>query len=117
MKGTAMKILILEDEPIIAIDLEEIVLSNVRADVVIAATIGEAYRCLSLGIDFALLDIRLGEGRRTSLPVAERLRDAHIPFAFISGSLELLPEDFRDVPKLAKPFTPHDVARVLPVAA
>ena len=51
-----MRILILEDEPLIAMDLEDVVRDALPADVCLANTLAEAVAELSQGIDFALLD-------------------------------------------------------------
>ncbi|MEX6504932.1 response regulator [Jiella sp. M17.18] len=112
-----MKVLIVEDEPIIAIDLEEIVLNSVAADVVLASNAAEALRQVEAGVDFVLLDVNLGREDETSLPLAHRLMQEHIPFCFVSGSLERLPATFRCVPKIAKPYRTRDVESVLPMAA
>ncbi len=112
-----MRILILEDEPIIAIDLEEIVLSKLDAEVVVASTAEEGLRHLAQGIDFAMLDINLGSPRTTSLPVAKQLLKKRIPFCFISSSLETLPNNFGAVPRVSKPFRATEIAGVLPAAA
>ena len=113
-----MKILILEDEPIIAIDLEEIVLSQVgTAKVLMADCLESALSSLDEGIDFALLDIALGAKGETSLPIAHRLLLDRVPFCFVSSSLDDLPPMFGTVPKVAKPFRPEQVAEILPQAA
>lgn len=113
-----MKILILEDEPIIAIDLEDIVLSRVHeAEVLLADSIEAALSSLDGGIDFALLDIALGTSGETSLPIAQRLLRERVPFCFVSSSLADLPATFGAVPKVSKPFRPEEVAEMLPRAA
>ncbi|NDV86861.1 response regulator [Aurantimonas aggregata] len=110
-----MKILIVEDEPIIAIDLEEIVLSQIRAaQVLVADSIATALPWLDAGIDFALLDITLGTKGETSLPVAQRLLQDRVPFCFVSSGVNELPALFGSVPKVSKPFRPEQVAEVLP---
>jgi len=112
-----MKILIVEDEPIIAFDLEDIVQSRVSAKVVVASNVSDAFEHVDEGIDFALLDINLGRDDETSLPLAQRLLRDRIPFCFVSSSLEHLPARFRSVPTIAKPFRARDVENVLPIAA
>ncbi|MBB4001160.1 response regulator [Aurantimonas endophytica] len=113
-----MKILIVEDEPIIAIDLEDIVLSQVgAAEVLVVDSLDAALSSLAGGIDFALLDIALGSAGETSLPIAQRLLRDRVPFCFVSSSLDNLPATFNAVPKVSKPFRPEQVAELLPVAA
>lgn len=112
-----MRVLILEDEPIIAIDLEDIVTDRIGAECVTADNVEDGMRCIEAGIDFAILDINLGDAKETSLPVAARLLEKRIPFCFVSSSLERLPPELLRVPRVAKPFQPKEIARVLPMAA
>ncbi len=54
-------------------------------------------------LDAAILDLTLGP--QESYPVAERLRELGVPFAFATGhGREFLKPAFRDAPQLAKPF-------------
>ena len=112
-----MKILIVEDEPIIALDLEDIVLAQVDADVVHAASLREALDKLDDDIDFALLDLSLGDRGETSLPLAHELLRRTIPFCFVSSSLDRLPATFVEIPKVSKPFRPQQVADLVLQAA
>jgi DNA-binding response OmpR family regulator len=108
-----MRILILEDEPLIAMDLEDIVLHETGASCVWATSVREGLRRIDEGVDFALLDYNLGRDHVTSLPVASALLEKSIPFCFVSGSLSTLPRRFLAIPKIAKPFRPADIRRVL----
>ena len=104
--------LILEDEPIIAFDLEDALLAE-GAEVTVAATNDQALASI-LENDFggAILDVNLhGE---TSYIVAHALRDKGIPFVFASGGGgDSVDERFRDRPSLQKPFTMDGVAKAL----
>ncbi|MCQ8781310.1 response regulator [Mangrovibrevibacter kandeliae] len=112
-----MRILILEDEPIIAFDLEDIVSSNLDAECLLASNLDEGLELIDSGIDFALLDVSLGDSGETSLPIAAQLIQRRIPFCFVSASLGSLPASYRHVPQVSKPFRPNEVTRVLPLAA
>jgi CheY-like chemotaxis protein len=60
-------------------------------------------------LDGAVLDINLaGE---YCFPIAERLRQRGVPFFFLTGYDEgqIVPAQFRDVPRLAKPFDNYKV--------
>jgi DNA-binding response OmpR family regulator len=63
-------------------------------------------------LDGALLDVNLaGE---ICLPIAERLAERGVPFAFLTGYGEsMLPPAFRLRPRLTKPFNLTELARVL----
>ena len=112
-----MKILILEDEPIIAIDLADIVFETTDAEIIHAINLKQAMKAVDGRIDFALLDIAVGGIGETSLPLARRLMRMGTPFCFVSSCLEWLPPSFETVPKLAKPFRQRDVCDLLPMAA
>lgn len=113
-KGHSVKILILEDEPIIAIDLEEIVTEALDVSVVHALTVEQALAQIEATpdepISFALLDVLVGRRGETSLAVASLLSQRDVPFCFVSSAVERLPEDYRRFPRIAKPFRAQDVA-------
>lgn len=109
-----MRVLLVEDEPLVAMFAAD-ALERAGCEVVgPAATVAEALRLLDAGgADAALVDLRLGRGE-SGLPVAEALAARDIPFAFASGyGAESLPEGMRDRPLLVKPYGAEAVARVL----
>ena len=112
-----MRVLILEDEPIIAIDLEDIVSSTDGAQCVLATSLEAGMDCLADGVDFALLDINLGPRRVKSFPLAFALRALRIPFCFVSSSSAPRPETLADVPVITKPFRPTDITGMIARAA
>lgn len=60
-------------------------------------------------LDGAVLDINLaGE---YCFPIAERLREHGVPFFFLTGYDDgsIIPSQFREVPRLAKPFDNSNV--------
>jgi CheY-like chemotaxis protein len=107
----ARRILIVEDDPMVALDLEEIVLglAEGQAQVALAASVREAQRALAgAAFDAALLDIDVLDGKTYEL--AAVLRDRGLPFAFVSGSRpEELPPALRAVPFVPKPYDPADI--------
>lgn len=109
-----MRILILEDEPLIAMDLEDIVTERCGATCVFATTAEAGLRHVAAGVDFALLDFNLGGGDRTSLKVAADLMARNVPFCFVSGSLPQLPAHLSAVPRISKPYRVRDIEEVLP---
>jgi len=112
---TARKqILIVEDEPLIAMMLEDF-LDVLEQDV--AGTTDSVAAALARvelgGIDAAILDVNLRGGEK-STPVAEALADAGVPFVFATGGGdESVDERFRGRPVLQKPFTMDGVAKAL----
>lgn len=109
-----MRVLILEDEPLIAMDLEEIVSEALQADCVWASSLKDGLKRIQEGVDFALLDFDLGGD--TSIPLARRLEAMNVPFCFVSGSLSQVPSRFSKVPKIAKPYHSADIVRALAAA-
>ncbi|RFC62140.1 response regulator [Fulvimarina endophytica] len=110
-----MRILILEDEPLIALDMEDTVRESCGADVCLAHTVAEAKSFLDEGdIDFALLDVRLEGHGNTSLPIAYHLSSKDVPFCFVSSAVDQLPARYDKVPHVKKPFELSQLQAVLP---
>ena len=107
-------ILILEDEYLIATLIAEHVTASGYRVVGPAAAADRAQELVNeMGIDAALLDVRLTGGRR-SFDLAVRLQAMRVPFAFVTAfSQAMFPAALRDVPVLIKPPTRADVARLL----
>jgi CheY-like chemotaxis protein len=104
--GMPGDVLIVEDDPIIALDFEDTILGfGVKA----VRTAGNVARALDLIAerppDFALLDVSLT--REKSFAIAERLVALEIPFVFITGygADVRLPAAFADRPRLPKPYS------------
>jgi DNA-binding response OmpR family regulator len=109
----AVRILILEDDPFIALDLQMIVDGEGHATT-LCTSIADARRRLN-DIDFALLDVDVRDGKSFGLGAA--LRAQGVPFAFVSGSRRGdLPAELRDAPFVAKPFRECEIVACLPGA-
>jgi DNA-binding NarL/FixJ family response regulator len=99
------RILIIEDHPLIAMDLEEALIAAGCKVAGKAATFERATQ-LAAGTEYdaALIDTDLGVSAVKALGKA--LTDKNIPFAFITGSpRNALPGRFQHMPILAKPFS------------
>ena len=108
------RILIVEDEMLIAMLVEQMV-EDLGYDVVgPALTIDEALSLIDREIfDCAVLDMNLGHGI-SSAPVAEALRTKGVPFLFASGyGANGTVENLSTVPVLNKPFLAHDLEKAL----
>ena len=98
-----VRVLILENNPLIAFDLQTIVEGEGHHVVGVCDTLVEARRHLSDEFDFAILDVDLFDGK--SFEVASALHERHIPFAFVSASSRSeVPPHLRDVHFIPKPF-------------
>lgn len=99
-----MRVLLVEDEPLLAMLLEETVADLGHQPIGAAATSAQAFALLDREpVDCALLDYSLG-GTDTAIPVAQRLKRDGIPFCYLSGHNSLDPEaNAPEGPLLTKP--------------
>jgi CheY-like chemotaxis protein len=82
---TGKRVLVLEDEPLIAMVLVDTLEEAGCKIVGPAYDSAQALKLISDGnIDVAVLDVNLGSGR-TSAPVADTLKQSGIPFVFATG--------------------------------
>ena len=107
------RILVVEDEMIVAMLIEDILMDNGATVVGPAARVNKALDLLGTeAVDAALLDVNLA-GENT-MPVAEELRRRGIPFAFATGyGAAGLPDGFAGQPLLQKPFQERDLQEVM----
>jgi len=111
---TGRRILIIEDEHIVAESLSRVLRAWGAVIVGAAATVEQALTMIDspAPIDGALLDINLRGVR--AYCVADALIVRGVPFAFTTGySALLIPEQYRHVAVLQKPFEPEEIARAL----
>lgn len=99
------RILLIEDEPLVAMDTEEQLRSAGCMIVGPAASVQEARDLIAEAeFDAALVDANLGGAPVGELAAA--LTRKGIPFAFATGyGREALPQGFREAPVLTKPFS------------
>jgi CheY-like chemotaxis protein len=106
-------VLIVEDDPIIALDFEDTILGFGVKTVRTAASVVKALELIAgRAPDFALLDV--GLVHETSFAIAERLEALKIPFAFVTGygARGTFPAVFAHKPTLPKPYS-TDALRAL----
>jgi CheY-like chemotaxis protein len=112
--GMPNDVLIVEDDPIIALDFEDTLLGFGVKTVRSAGSVARALALIDQQApDFALLDV--GLIREKSFAVAERLDALNIPFAFVSGygADARLPAAFADRPRLPKPYSTEALLALL----
>lgn len=105
------RMLVLEDNMIIALDLEDMLTRLGVKEITVVSSVAQALEALADGPPpFAILDVNLGA--ETSFPVADALRAANTPFAFGTGfgDSAAFPDRFRDVTVLQKPYSAESVA-------
>lgn len=104
--GLPNDVLVVEDDPIIALDAEDTLLGFGVKTVRTAGSVAKALAMIAeRQPDFALLDVSLI--REKSFAVAERLDSLKIPYAFVTGygADALLPAAFTGRQRLAKPYS------------
>ncbi len=112
-KLAGRRVLVVEDSPLIATVLEDM-LQDLGCTVV--GPIGNMAFALDLAktetMDAAIIDLNIRGGK--VYPVAEILRDRNIPFLLASGYADwTLREDFKDRPRLTKPYSAELVEQKL----
>jgi CheY-like chemotaxis protein len=102
--GMPNDVLIVEDDPIIAIDFEDTILGFGAKTVRTAASVTRALEMIADRVpDFALLDV--GLIREKTFAIAERLDALKIPYVFVTGygADVRLPASLAGKPRLTKP--------------
>lgn len=108
------RVLLVEDEPLIAMMLEDFLDALDRQCAGTADSVATAMSLVEAGeFDCAILDVHLRGGEK-SWPVAEALAERGIPFVFATGGADdMIAEAFRGRPMLQKPFTLEGVEKAL----
>ncbi|MGH7080555.1 MAG: response regulator [Acetobacteraceae bacterium] len=111
--GKVLRILIVEDEALIAMHLEDALIALGHHVAGMAARLDDALALARDAVlDFAVLDIRIIGG--PSFPVADVLRGRGIPFFFASGfGREGLPAEYQDALILRKPYDVAELERMI----
>ena len=93
--------------------LAEDVLLDLGCEVMLAMRLEAALNLArAADIQFAVLDVNLGGGQ-SSYPVADILRERHIPFMFATGyGPKGLDPAYQSTPTLQKPYHSEDLARM-----
>ena len=102
---TGRSILIVEDEPLIAMMLEDFVEGLGHSTVGSADTVEDALDYVARGgFDLVILDVNLG--KTECWPIADALAGRSIPFILATGGhVSKPPSQYAGVPTLQKPFT------------
>lgn len=98
-------VLVVEDQLLIALDLETLLLEQGAAAVQLCGSVDDALRSIRLDRpDVAILDVNLGD--TTSFPVAAELQRLGIPLIFATGYGNEVdfPSELCAIPLVAKPY-------------
>lgn len=110
---SALRVLVVEDDLLIAMELEDM-LAGFGCEVVGPfARLGDAIAATDGELDGAVIDLNVrGE---YSYPLIERLRQRSVPMIICSGYVDLptIGEKVGDVPMLAKPCSPEKLSALI----
>lgn len=107
------RILVVEDEMLVLLNVEDLLADLGCKSVSAAATVDQALALIDAqAFDAAMIDVNLGGGK--SYAVADALTARGVPFVFSTGySGQSLNDDYRDRPVLGKPYRNADLVEVL----
>jgi CheY-like chemotaxis protein len=112
-----LRVLLLEDEYLIAMDVEILCRDNGASEVAIKRALDELDELDGFdGFDVAVIDLMLSGA--STLSFARKLREARVPFVFASGyAEEEALSAFPDVPVVSKPYAGNDLIEAIAAAA
>ena len=109
---SGQRVLVVEDEMLVLMNIEDMLTDLGCASVTAAATVDQAVALIEARIfDAAVLDMNLNGIK--SFPVADKLDALGVPFIFATGySAQDMREGYRDRPLLKKPIQYAELAGV-----
>ncbi|MEA3008983.1 MAG: hypothetical protein QOJ91_675 [Sphingomonadales bacterium] len=113
MSLAGVRVLLVEDEAIIAMTAEDMLDELGCTTVATSSNLADAMAATEASdFDIALLDINLNG--LDSLPVADRLREAGLPFVFTTGyGAAGRSHAHAEAPLIAKPYQLHDLEKAI----
>ena len=111
-----LRVLVLEDEFLIAMDVEQLCRDYGAENVVIVRSLAEIGQVFATEFDAAIIDVLL-DGVST-LEFAARLRDDNVPFVFASGYTgnDEISKLFPGVAMIGKPYSGSDLIAAVAAA-
>lgn len=112
-----LRVLVLEDEFLIAMDVEQLCRDNGAAHVTIAGDLDGIDIEGQPGFDVAIVDLMLGGV--STLEFAKQLRERGIPFVFASGysSNDAIAGEFPEIVMVPKPYSGTDLVEAVSTVA
>lgn len=112
-QAAKLKVLIVEDESIVAMMIEDLIVDMGHEVVGTAGRLEQAQSLAKdLPLDFAIVDVNLN-GQHT-YPVAETLKARGVPFVFATGyGASGLKDEWKQSAVLQKPFQPEELCRAI----
>lgn len=109
--GGSVRVLIVEDDYLVAADLADIFLRAGHEVIGPVATVRDAFHIIDPLPDVATLDFHLRD--ETSLEIADELARRGVPFVFTTGTPGAVPANHVAAPVCAKPYTDHAILRAV----
>lgn len=109
-----LKVLVMEDETLVAINLETILedLGCTISGPIMRYDEAEALLAGTVDADVAILDVNFGG--RPIFPIARELAARNVPLVFATGyDRSGIPEEWHERPILQKPYTAEEIVGVL----
>ncbi len=109
-----MKVMIVEDEMLLAMELEsEVELAGHRVTGLAMSRTQARLELAAERPDFAFVDIHLQDGP-TGIDIGRELADAGIPYVFVSGNIRKIPADYAGaLGAIEKPYTMNGMKNAL----
>lgn len=109
---SGLRILVLEDEALIAFDVEQLCRDNGAEEIVVASTLSDAQN-ISQPFDVAIIDVML-DGEPT-LDFAKGLEANGVPFVFATGydRIDEIFSGFPGVELISKPYSGTDLVEAV----
>ncbi|WP_245892012.1 MULTISPECIES: response regulator [Devosia] len=114
MTSAGRRVLVVEDETLVLINLEDILEQLGWSIAAQAMRLPEAERLASSveALDVAILDVNIGGAK--VFPAAQILRERGVPILFATGyGRDGLPPEWQDHAVIAKPYSQADIERAL----
>jgi DNA-binding NtrC family response regulator len=108
-----LRVLVVEDEVLIALDCEAMLMALGISQVRRARTVADGLGALDRQrFNAAILDVRLGTDN--SMPLANRLAELGTPFGFLTGFADgAIPSEHSHRPVMPKPFHAGEVEKLM----
>lgn len=116
MRADRLRFLIVEDEVLIALDLEDIFVSR-GAVVTLAHSLAEGMLKADAAFDVALLDVRLRD--EEVFPIAAKLQSKRVPIVFHSAHITKadVEDRFKEAQVISKPAREDELVEIVLHAA
>lgn len=114
---SGLRILILEDESLIALDVEQLCREHGATDIIVKRDLSglESNDALD-GFDVAIVDLMLSGV--SAVPFAERLRASNRPFLFTTGFTDIeVARAFPGIRAVGKPYAGSELVEAIAAAA